>query len=96
MRKAPTRMNSCAPITQPFVAGTLSSHLQRLFHTEAHAVKRIARMLDIGLSRAEKILYGEAAPTAAQIFQLMRELDPAFAPALINALSGKGTGPGGG
>lgn len=71
------------------VQEAVSGLLQHRFIVERHAVKRIANILNVGCSRAKQILYGDAAPTAAQIFQLMKDMDPAFAPALVNIMAGK-------
>lgn len=75
------------------VAEVVSGHLQQAFARERHAVKRLAGVLQCGLSKAEKLLRGDMAPTSADLINLLREFDDDFAESILRALTGKALGP---
>ena len=85
--------NSHTSITTADVAEVVSGQLQQLFSHQRHGVKRLAGVLQCGLSKAEKLLRGDMAPTSADLINLLREFDDDFAESILRALTGKALGP---
>lgn len=80
-------------VTTEDVAREVSAKLQEHLQHERHAVKRLCKLLRCGVSKAEKLLYGDLAPKSADLINLIRELDDEFAQSILRALTGKDFGP---
>lgn len=75
-------------VTTSDIQQAVSLQLQRRFHTEKHGCKWLQTALRCGARKARALLYGEQAPTAADLINIIRASDPAFAELVLNPLTG--------